>query len=111
MVSWCRRRPSSTALQQRKHASGVLADVPALSRLKHGFESRRERQSHQWLRLTTGWNRKSGDTPGTHSRGGTRHQARAYERFVPLTLFLHLLVTTVLDYPASLRAPYLRRGF
>jgi hypothetical protein len=30
---------------------------------------------------------------------------------VPLTLFLHLLVTAVLDYPASLRAPYLRRGF
>ena len=30
---------------------------------------------------------------------------------MPLTLFLHLLVTAVLDYPASLRAPYLRRGF
>jgi hypothetical protein len=50
-ASWCRPRALSTALQQRKHASGVLADVRALSRLKHGFESRRERQYNQRLRL------------------------------------------------------------
>src|SRR5260370_21187772 len=41
-ASWC--RPRALSLQQRKHASGAVADVPALSRLKHGFESRRERQ-------------------------------------------------------------------
>src|SRR5580704_1903618 len=31
----------------------LLADVPALSRLKHGFESRRERQSNQCFMLTS----------------------------------------------------------
>jgi hypothetical protein len=33
---------------------GVLADVPALSRLKHGFESRRERHKYQQLMQLTG---------------------------------------------------------
>jgi hypothetical protein len=105
-----RTKPAWTSW--RSAATLKFLVVLALSRLKHRFESRRERQSDQWLRPGHGGgNRKSGDTPGTHSHGATRHQARAYERFVTLTLFLPPLVTADLDYPASLGAPYLRRGF